>query len=43
MWKLESEINNDFCYFIPNINQETLIAFMLITLGIFSVILIEKI
>ena len=41
-WKLESEINNDFCYFIPNINQETLIAFMLITLGILSVIFIEK-
>jgi len=41
-WKLESQSNNDFCYFIPNINQETLIAFMLITLGILSVIFIEK-
>ena len=41
-WKLESQSNNDFCYFIPNINQETLIAFMLIILGILSVILIEK-
>ena len=41
-WKIESQSNNDFCYFIPNINHETLIAFMLIILGILSVILIEK-
>ena len=34
--------SNSFNYFIPNLNQETLIAFALIFLGALSVVMIEK-
>ena len=41
-WKLDDINTNTFNYFIPNLNQETLIAFALILLGALSVVMIEK-
>ena len=41
-WKLDNINSNSFNYFIPNLNQETLIAFALILLGALSVVMIEK-
>ena len=41
-WKLDNINSNSFNYFIPNLNQETLIAFALILLGASSVVMIEK-
>ena len=41
-WKLDNINSNSFNYFIPNLNQETLIAFALILLGVLSVVMIEK-
>lgn len=41
-WKLDDINTNTFNYFIPNLNQETLIAFALILLGASSVVMIEK-
>ena len=41
-WKLDDINSNSFNYFIPNLNQETLIAFALILLGALSVVMIEK-
>ena len=41
-WKLDNINSNSFNYFIPNLNQETLIAFALILLGALSVVIIEK-
>lgn len=41
-WKLNNINSNSFNYFIPNLNQETLIAFALILLGALSVVMIEK-
>ena len=41
-WKLDNINPNSFNYFIPNLNQETLIAFALILLGALSVVIIEK-
>ena len=41
-WKLDNINSNSFNYFIPNLNQETLIAFALILLGVLSVVTIEK-
>ena len=41
-WKLDNINSNSFNYFIPNLNQETLIAFGLILLGALSVVMIEK-
>ena len=41
-WKIENTDSNGFNYFIPNLNQDTFIAFILILLGALSVVLIEK-